>query len=656
MTINHKKIIILGMKQTYNQEEAASSSIKWGTIKMKLSYRISIATIIITLSICGGTASIASPLTQADNNRLPSGAEVLRANDLLNRGQHREAAKAYFNAAQIYSSSDRERLILQAAELAVMISDGALTQIYLSALGRHLNSQNLIRYRYIQGQLALLDTEYKEALRLLPKNMTGIPDALQQKIFNARMHAAQSSGDPIMQATELILQEFRLKQTHLVKLNHDKIWNQINRISETDLNKARNNVPHPTLRGWLDLNYLKRISSTDSAQLNRNISKWQLNFPRHPANDRASKMTRKTTVTPYRPAISPPIKPIPIPVVRQAVITKPIDHNKPIIGGVTPPLPTTIKRVAIILPLTGSLSSVGQSLLSGIRKAQRDYASNIHMKIYDSNSGNINAVYGKAISNGKVDFVIGPFSKDKIAQLSSVPTLPVNTLSLNYIGRLKAATGLYQFGLLPEDETLQVARKMLNKGHKKIAIVVPDSSWGRRLRSSFANAFTRGGGKAIITINYSKKSAAYSDISKALLKKKDSIDAIFLAASPSQARGIQPLLYQGKLKTIPVYATSHIYSGLANQYRNIKLEGIRYTEIPWILEVSKKGLPQDSKFPRLRALGMDALMVAKGMTTITTGSALNGRTGRIQIGRDRTLHRQLKWAKFNGGSPIALSD
>ncbi|HFD33122.1 MAG TPA: hypothetical protein ENJ28_10520 [Gammaproteobacteria bacterium] len=623
---------------------------------MKLSYHISIATMIVTLGICGGTTAIASPLNQANNNRLPAGAEVLRANDLLNRGQHREAAKAYFNAAQIYSSSDRDRLILQAAELAVMISDRALTDIYLSALSRHLNSENLIRYRYIQGQLALLDAQYKEALRLLPKNITGVPEGLQQKIFTARMRAAQSSGDPIILATELILQEFKLKQPYLVKLNHDRIWNQINRLSETNLDKARNNVTHPTLRGWLDLNYLQRISSTDSAQLNRNISKWQRNFPRHPANERANKMFRKTTVIPYRPTVSEPVKPIPMPVIKEAEITKPINPNKPILGGVTPPLPRTIKRVAIILPLTGSLSSIGQSLLSGIKKAQRDHASNIHMRIYDSNSDNINAVYGKAISDGKIDFVIGPFSKDKIAQLSQTPSLPVNTLGLNYIGRLKAATGLYQFGLLPEDETLQVARKMLNKGHKRIAIVVPDSSWGRRLRNSFTNAFTRNGGKAIITINYSKKGTTYNDIKKALLKKKDKIDAIFLAASPSQARAIQPLLYQGELKSIPVYATSHIYSGLANQYRNIKLEGIRYTEIPWILEVSKKGLPQDSKFPRLRALGMDALMVAKGMTTIVTGSALNGRTGQIQIGPDRVLHRQLKWAKFNGGSPIGLSE
>ncbi len=641
--------------------------VKWGTTTMKLSYRISIAILVTVLSACGGMSPIASPnpipQSRIDHNRLPTGLEVERANTLLNRGQHREAAKAYFNASQKYSSPDRERLILQAAELAILFRDGALTQIYLSALGRQLNAQNMARYRYIQGQLAMLDANHKEALRLLPKNIKNLPEGLQQKILNARMSAAQSSGDPVALAMELVLQESRLQQTYLVKLNHDRIWNQINRLSETDLDKARSSVPHPILRGWLDLNYLKRISSSDSAQLNRNIKRWQRNFPRHPANSRATKMIRNTTVTPYQPTVKPAIKATPkttpppvIGTTSPAVPATSVNPAKPIIGGVTPPLSNSVQTVAAILPLTGRLGTIGQSLLKGIKKAQRDHAPTLRLKIYDSNADNINAVYGKAISNGKVDFVIGPFSKDKIAQLSRVSSLPVNTLSLNYIGRLKAPTGLYQFGLLPEDETVQIARKMLNKGYRRIAIIVPDSSWGRRLRNSFTNTFTRGGGKAIITINYANNSARYGDISKALLKKKDKIDAIFLAASPSQARGIQPLLYQGDLKTLPVYATSHIYSGLANQYRNIKLEGITYTEIPWILEVSKKGLPQDSKHPRLLALGMDALMVAKGMRTIQSGSALNGRTGRISINTDRSLHRQLQWAKFNGGSPIPLTD
>ena len=636
---------------------------------MKFSFHASLSILVVILSACDSIPSVtlpnvtpmpAPPAPRVDNSRLPTGVEVQRANALLNRGQRREAAKGYFNAAQKYRSPDRERLILQAAELATLISDRELTQIYLSALGKQLNTKNLARYRYIQGQLALLDNAFTEALRLLPKKVRGLPNGLQQKILNARLRAVQASGDNMLIATELVLQESRLKQKHQLKLNHERIWSQINKLSMSKLATARNSAPHPIMRGWLDLNHLKRISSMDSQQLNRNIKRWQRNFPRHPANARAAKMIRHTSVTPYRvtpptPVITAPIKKPVKPIIptrtttpTQTTTTRPVRITK------TPPLPTSIQHVAAILPLTGSLSSVGQSLLSGIKKAQHDYASDIKIKVYDSNSDTISAVYRKAISGGNVDFVIGPFSKVKIAQLSRVRYLPVNTLGLNYMGNVKAPTGLYQFGLLPEDETVQVARRLLAQGHRKIAIIVPDSNWGKRLRDSFSNAYTRGGGKAVITLNFANNSTRYTDIRQALLKKKDDIDAVFLAASPSQARGIQPLLHKGKLKSLPVYATSHVFTGLVNQYQNVGLEGLIYTEIPWIIEVNKKGLPQDAKYPRLRALGMDALMVAKGMPRLKTGSALNGRTGKIQVNPDGTLHRQLKWAKFNGGSPILL--
>ena len=595
---------------------------------MKFSYGTAIALIAISLSACDSVPvtmpHVLPNQPRLDSSTLPTGAEVQQANELLQRGQRREAAKAYFNAAQKYNSPDQERLVLQAAELAALINDTGLTQTYTATLGnRHLNPQNEARYRYIQGLMALSDANYTEALRLLPTNANELPTGLRQKILNARMRAAQSSRNRIDLANELVFQEPNLKP-HEIALNHQRLWNQISLLSDAEMSIARVQVTHPIMRGWLDLNFLQRISLQNMEQLKRNITKWRQNFPNHPATKKAQSMIKQPTTTPT-----------------------------PVATKTTPAVPSNVKRVAAILPLSGPLADVGQSLLNGIKKAQRDHAPDIEIMTYDSNKGDINATYRKAISRG-TDFVIGPFKKSKLTQLSNVSHLPVNTLGLNYINQSNAPTGLYQFGLLPEDEAAQVALKVLANGHKNVAIVAPNSSWGKRLRNTFGNSFTRNGGKVTLTINYADN--GYQDIATALAKKKNRIDAVFLAASPSQARTIQPIIHKGALSSLPIYSTSHIYSGLSNPYRNVELEGITYTEIPWILEVAKLGLPQDSKFPRLRALGMDALIVAKDMSNLKKGSALNGRTGRIQLNRDGSLHRQLKWAKFNGGSPVPLSD
>lgn len=632
---------------------------------MNLIYHTSIAVLVMTLSACDRIPSMPNipsiPAPRMDNNRLPSGVEVQQANALLRAGQRKEAAQAYFSAAKKYRSPDRERLILQAAELASLISDNSLTQSYLSTLGnRRLNPQNDARYRYIQGQMAISDANYVAALRLLPKNVKRLPEGLKRKILNARLSSAQLNGNTLVLATELVLQEPHLKQRHEVKLNHDRVWSQVSRLTESELNRARTQVRHPIMRGWLDLGFLVRISESDPVQLNRNIKKWQRNFSRHPANPQAAKMIRKIAV-PIEPIVrrQPPVRTpsrTTRPVVNPRPIPAPVVNPKPLFPNrVTPPaLPKTIRRVAAILPLSGSLGGVGQSLLSGIKKAQKDYASDIEVKTYDSNVGDIGSIYQKAVNSG-VDFIIGPFSKTKIAQLSRVSALPVNTLSLNYIEQARLPTGLYQFGLLPEDESIQVAQKMLAKGYRNVAIIAPDSSWGRRLRDSFGTVYTRGGGNVRITINYANRNTNYSGVSKALTKKKASLEAIFLAASPTQAQGIQTVLRKNNLKPLPVFATSHIYSGINNSYKNVSLEGIRYTEIPWILEVVKMGLPQNAQYPRLRALGMDALMVARGLPKLRGGAVLNGRTGQIKVKRNGTLHRKLKWAKFNGGSPLPLS-
>jgi len=86
------------------------------------------------------------------------GQDILQANAFLEAGQQREAANAYFNAAPNYPSPERERLMLQAAELASVFKDANLTQQYLAPISfRTLDIENQTRFRLVQAQLALND-------------------------------------------------------------------------------------------------------------------------------------------------------------------------------------------------------------------------------------------------------------------------------------------------------------------------------------------------------------------------------------------------------------------------------------------------------------------------------------------------------------------
>jgi outer membrane PBP1 activator LpoA protein len=84
---------------------------------------------------------------------------------------------------------------------------------------------------------------------------------------------------------------------------------------------------------------------------------------------------------------------------------------------------------------------------------------------------------------------------------------------------------------------------------------------------------------------------------------------IFLAAGTKTARLVRPYLPN----KLPIYATSQIFSGNENTLTNYDLNGIRFVDMPWLLQADRRGddlsalRPLSADHERLYALGADAL-------------------------------------------------
>ncbi len=65
---------------------------------------------------------------------------------------------------------------------------------------------------------------------------------------------------------------------------------------------------------------------------------------------------------------------------------------------------------------------------------------------------------------------------------------------------------------------------------------------------------------------------------------------MFLAATPAQARQIKPALAFQYAGDLPVYATSHLFTGSNDPARDRELSGIRFCETPWLLGSDGEGL------------------------------------------------------------------
>lgn len=459
------------------------------------------------------------------------------ANRLLQQGQKAEAAQMYYQLALNYPSPQRERIILQAAEITASMGDARLTNQYLAqANTQHISGESLERLRYIKALLALQVGKPNAALSLLPDESTvSQSPALQEKIYHVR-HKAMS------------------------------------------------------LNGSINTSY----------------------------------------------AAAPPQQIQPQPVKQEPVI------------------PTSTARIAVLLPRSGSLGGVANEIFQGIQLAQAQTGNDTRIKFYDVSTGVLNQ-YRSAVAEG-ANLIIGPLDKENVVELLRYPQeLSKPILALNYLeGNAATPSVLYQFGLSPEDEAVQVARTALHRGHQRAVVMVPDSAWGNRLEKAFKAAYQAEGGQIVSIARYPNSPKNYLEQVQRHVKNSDA-QMVFLAASPTQARLMRPLL-QAQAGLLPVYATSHIFSGRLEPNKDSDLDGIIYTEIPWVLDNIRQGALKNSQYPRMYALGIDAFLVAKNLQNLVYGNqTLSGRTGQINM-RDQKIQRTLGLATFIKGEPAALEN
>ncbi|WP_020395461.1 penicillin-binding protein activator [Thiolinea disciformis] len=489
----------------------------------------------------------------ADSARMPTSRPSLeQANRLFQAGHKKQAAEMYYRAAFTYSSPQRERIILQAAEITAALNNTTATQSYLSQIAPNtLEGETRFRYQYVQGFLALQNKQADLALRLLPPEPSLLPPYLRDKVLLVRKRALEMGG----------------------KLENGR------------LPKAGNLLQLPS-----------------------------------------------GNTNPQSPTTAP-----------NSYIT-----------DASPILPKSTERLALLLPKSGALGEVGKEIALGVQDAVAPYNGSVRYKQYEVTAANALAEYQKAVSDG-ADMVIGPLDKEALSLLvANANALSTPILSLNYQESSAVPALLYQFGLSPEDEAQQIADVSAQRGERQAIILVPDSIWGKRLADSFKTAYQARGGAVLVEVTYpNDASSQYLNKVQDAVANGSGAQMLFLGASPTQARLIRPLL-KAQAANLPVYATSHIFSGKIQANKDNDLDGIIYTEIPYVLDSIKDGSLAQLSYPRLYALGADSVLIAQNLRALTQQQTLQGKTGAIRLTPQRTIQRRLHLATFVNGKPSAL--
>lgn len=427
--------------------------------------------------------------------------------------------------------------------------------------------------------------------------------------------------------------------------NQRMIWTQLMMLQPDVLVSERSPAGDSALDGWLELALIYRDPLADIDTQMRNLDGWQDRWPAHPAAKELPDMIRA---------------------LRRAV------RNRP-------------DSIALLLPMNGPLAPAANAIRDGIMASYYSALSQGHpvpqIHFLDTGSADVITRYNEALALG-ARLIIGPLGKDQAATLASVPSLPVPTLTLNYVADDTLPEQLFQFGLAPEDEARQIAEQSIREGLYLAALLYPQGDWGSRVAQAFIDAYTELGGIVTSRTDYADNPTAATralmDISQSEgrarqirrlsslpvefePRRRQDVDMVVMIASSDQARQLKPALNFHYAQDLQVLATSHVYGGTPAPQRDSDLNGIRFVDMPWILDnqsdlhrLTNQVWPDGhGRYERLFALGVDAyrLHARLPMLQALPDSFLPGVTGQLSLGEHRRLQRQLQWAWFTGGQP-----
>ena len=351
-----------------------------------------------------------------------------------------------------------------------------------------------------------------------------------------------------------------------------------------------------------------------------------------------------------------------------------------------------LKKVAVILPVTGRYSKVGKIIIEGLEMQLKTYPEDSVPEITIIDSGdkdfNIKSVYNKLVLDN-FDFVIGPLRKELINKLIlySSETLPI--LTMNYASNLnKFKKEFYQFGLLPEDEAICIAEKSIIDGNNNASIIYPKNAWGERIAEAFSLRYIELGGNIVGKVVYDKDMNKINESVRSLLNIEESIkrknkiqsllniklqfkpfiandlNTIFAVGTSKDMRIIKPQFNFNFAENIPFYSTSHIYNGLIDKENNKDLNEIKFCDMPWLYNdknISTKKIllesVKKSELMRFFALGMDSIKIIYNLEKLKTlkNKYLNGNTGFLKLDDFNKLRRDLKIIKFKNGIAREIS-
>ncbi len=568
-----------------------------------------------------------------------------QADEKYSRGDYSDAASLYRKLAdKVEVASESTDYRIRAADAYARAGKNKHARHQLKKIkSESLGNENRLLRKIVGAQIAINEARSRDAFRLLPREANAMSLDTQVRLGTVRADAWLG----LNRYTDAVLERIDIDPFITIPeertLNHQWIWNQLQKMPRKNVFSPPSGMTQDDAGWWSLAAIVKKGSYQRHTRGGNELDVWKETYPGHPATEDILFFIESDPSVPVSTGIS--------------------------YDGTT--IEDTPRNVALLLPLSGHFVNAGRSVLAGFRNAANEsFTGNVNYKVYDSAdvSHSLGEIARQAVIDG-AEMIIGPLQKSVLSSLLSSGDIGVPILALNTLPNGKAGIeGLYQFGLNPENEATEVAKRALRDGRYRAVVLASEDVIGERIANAFMAAYEQEGGQVVVYDSFKPKSNTISQNMKNLLRAGSSdplwedvrkgtdrqsndeqhIDMIFFTASPRDSRIIRPLVQLHRAFDLPVYSSARIYNQ-PNSVMDKDLNGLVFCDMP-------DRLSGNIGKHRLSALGEDAYLLVNQLhnLTLSSDSEVAGATGRLSVTPTGQVWRHLDCAVFHKGEPELL--
>jgi branched-chain amino acid transport system substrate-binding protein len=345
----------------------------------------------------------------------------------------------------------------------------------------------------------------------------------------------------------------------------------------------------------------------------------------------------------------------------ETVSTGPVVDDRPAPTPTALPTDDTRHRVALLVPMSGQTSAVGQALANATTMALLDSnANNLRITTYDTGTGAREAARQAVVDGNKL--IIGPLLSRNVAAVQA-QARPAGVPTLSFSNDTTVASpDVFLMGYIPEQSVARSVEYARARGSNQFAALVPQGDYGERSLAALRDSLAIYGGQLIGQETYERGNTSIVSAAQRL-RTKGGYDTVLIADGPRLA-----MQAAGELKRDGAQGTrllgTELWSGEGSLTRSSAIDGSLFSAVS-DRRFKRFADSYEARFGtkpyRIATLGYDTVLLTLGIARnwqvgdafpkqrLFAPGGFVGLDGAFRFGPDGVAQRALEVRQVNGG-------